>query len=199
MSLVWRFRKVCARSRRPGARGRNACIRQTSKRLITYVRRVDTAPARVQGAKGKPLVRAGRKATDLTVFRGSRATTTAHAIAVMAGTEGSGVVDPINRSLGGSMLSKLRRRAEDEKGFTLIELLVVILIIAILAAVAIPTFLNQRGKAYDSNAQSMVKSAQVAEETYATSNNGAYTASKSALIAIDPSLGDTTAEIGRAH
>ena len=91
------------------------------------------------------------------------------------------------------MLSKLRRRAEDEKGFTLIELLVVILIIAILAAVAIPTFLNQRGKAYDSNAQSMVKSAQVAEETYATSNNGAYTSSKSALIAIDPSLGDTTA------
>ncbi len=91
------------------------------------------------------------------------------------------------------MLSKLRRRAEDEKGFTLIELLVVILIIAILAAVAIPTFLNQRGKAYDSNAQSMVKSAQVAEETYATSNNGAYTTSKTALIAIDPSLGDTTA------
>jgi type IV pilus assembly protein PilA len=91
------------------------------------------------------------------------------------------------------MLSKLRRRAEDEKGFTLIELLVVILIIAILAAVAIPTFLNQRGKAYDSNAQSMVKSAQVAEETYATSNNGTYTANASDLIAIDPSLGDTTA------
>jgi len=91
------------------------------------------------------------------------------------------------------MLSKLRRRAEDEKGFTLIELLVVILIIAILAAVAIPTFLNQRGKAYDSNAESMVKSAQVAEETYATSNNGSYTASKTALIAIDPSLGDASA------
>jgi type IV pilus assembly protein PilA len=91
------------------------------------------------------------------------------------------------------MLAKLRRRAEDEKGFTLIELLVVILIIAILAAVAIPTFLNQRGKAYDSNAQSMVKSAQVAEETYATSNDGQYTANKSDLIAIDPSLGDTTA------
>jgi type IV pilus assembly protein PilA len=89
------------------------------------------------------------------------------------------------------MLSKLRRRAEDEKGFTLIELLVVILIIAILAAVAIPTFLNQRGKAYDSNAQSMVKSAQVAEETYATSNNGAYTSNTSDLVAIDPSLGDT--------
>ena len=91
------------------------------------------------------------------------------------------------------MLHKFRRRVQDEQGFTLIELLVVILIIGILAAVAIPTFLNQRGKAYDSNAQSMVKSAQIAEETYATSNNGAYTASKTALIAIDPSLGDTSA------
>ena len=55
------------------------------------------------------------------------------------------------------MLSNLKSRTGDEKGFTLIELLVVILIIAILAAVAIPTFLNQRGKAYDSNAQSMVR------------------------------------------
>jgi type IV pilus assembly protein PilA len=91
------------------------------------------------------------------------------------------------------MLSKLRRRAEDEKGFTLIELLVVILIIAILAAVAIPTFLNQRGKAYDSNAQSMVKSAQVAEETYATSHDGSYANTAAELQSIDPSLSDTTA------
>jgi type IV pilus assembly protein PilA len=86
------------------------------------------------------------------------------------------------------MLSNLRSRAKDEKGFTLIELLVVILIIAILAAVAIPTFLNQRGKAYDSNAQSMVKNMQTAEETYATNNNGSYSANLSDLTAIDPSI-----------
>ena len=93
------------------------------------------------------------------------------------------------------MLSKLTRRAEEEKGFTLIELLVVILIIGILAAVAIPTFLNQRGKAYDSNAQSQVKTAQLAEETYATDNNGNYTSTLSDLTAIEPSLADTSSAV----
>jgi len=89
------------------------------------------------------------------------------------------------------MLSKTRIRIQEQNGFTLIELLVVILIIGILAAVAIPTFLNQRGKAYDSNAESQAKTAQIAEETYAT-NNGSYTAVVSNLTAIEPSLSDTS-------
>ena len=91
------------------------------------------------------------------------------------------------------MLSNLRRRAEEEKGFTLIELLVVILIIGILAAIAIPAFLNQRGKAYDASAKSQVKTAQTAIETYATDNNGTYgVVAKSDLVAIEPTLGDSS-------
>jgi type IV pilus assembly protein PilA len=80
------------------------------------------------------------------------------------------------------MLHKLRQRAENERGFTLIELLVVILIIGILAAIAIPSFLNQKSKASDASAKELAHSAQVAAETYATDNSGNYTGLSPAVL-----------------
>jgi type IV pilus assembly protein PilA len=65
------------------------------------------------------------------------------------------------------MLQRLHKSLEKrDEGFTLIELLVVMIIIGILAAIAIPVFLNQRNKGYDSQAKSDLRNLATSEETY---------------------------------
>ena len=96
------------------------------------------------------------------------------------------------------MLHKLRARAQDEKGFTLIELLVVILIIGILAAIALPAFLNQRSKAQDTEAKTAARTAQTAMETYYTDNQNYTGATKAELEKIEPALKEGVALAGLA-
>lgn len=61
-------------------------------------------------------------------------------------------------------------REHPESGFTLIELLVVIIIIGILAAIAIPIFLNQRGKAQEGAAKTDIRNLANQQELYLTEN-----------------------------
>jgi type IV pilus assembly protein PilA len=66
------------------------------------------------------------------------------------------------------LLKMLRQRIQDDKGFTLIELMVVVLIIAILIAIAIPTFLGLRTRAQDRAAQSDLRNALTAAKAFYT-------------------------------
>ena len=68
------------------------------------------------------------------------------------------------------MLARIRKAQEKESGFTLIELLVVMIIIGILAAIAIPVFLNQRKKAQDSAAKADVSTLGKEVATYFVDN-----------------------------
>jgi type IV pilus assembly protein PilA len=97
------------------------------------------------------------------------------------------------------LLQKLRERVGarlrgEESGFTLVELLVVMLILGLLAAIAIPSFFNQRDKAKDADAKAGVRTAQTAMETYATDHGGQYTPTPSVadLRAIEQTLNDVT-------
>src|ERR1044071_7764366 len=87
------------------------------------------------------------------------------------------------------MRDLLRKRLDGrtDEGFTLIELMVVVLIIAILLAIAIPTFLGARTKAQDRAAQSDLRNALTAEKTFYVDGQ-VYTASSTALQAIEPHL-----------
>ena len=84
------------------------------------------------------------------------------------------------------MFDLLRRRIQkDEEGFTLIELMVVVLIIAILIAIAIPTFLGAQNRARDRGAQSDLRNALTASKTLATDSAGLFQVGGVNIVAAD--------------
>ena len=84
-------------------------------------------------------------------------------------------------------MDKFRSRLKSDDGFTLIELMVVVLIIAILIAIAIPTFLGARNRAQDKAAQSNLRNALVTEDEYFTDSQ-AYSETAADMEALEPQL-----------
>ena len=83
----------------------------------------------------------------------------------------------------------LNRVVRDERGFTLVELLVVMLVIGILAAIAVASFLTQRDKARDADAKVIARAASQAIEVYATEEDGDYDGATPALLSdLEPTL-----------
>jgi type IV pilus assembly protein PilA len=94
-------------------------------------------------------------------------------------------------------MNRLRTRLASSEGFTLIELLVVIVIIGILLAIAIPSYLGFRNQAKDTAGEANVREAVPSAESY-FATNGNYTAmDTTALKAIDSGLSSSVSVVAK--
>lgn len=83
------------------------------------------------------------------------------------------------------MMKTIRRGLTRDEGFTLIELMVVVMIIAVLIAIAIPSFLGFRSSAQDRSAQSELRNVLLAEKAFWL-DNGDYTETTGDITSFEP-------------